>query len=152
MIDRIKYEMKQKSVRFWLTASLIWASLIFIGTSLPTFSGPHTRAILGQFDGFVRTCAHLCEFFILSFVLYGIGVSLKLHGWKNLAFVLSIVMALAFSDEIHQVFVAGRSYKLIDIGKDLLGASFALIVVRIPLLRRKLFNIRPKYRRIVYYA
>lgn len=56
------------------------------------------------------------------------------------AFLLTIVYA--FSDELHQVFVAGRSASMFDIFVDTCGALLAVIIVwkLKPLLPKKLNN------------
>jgi VanZ family protein len=94
----------------------------------------------------------MCEFFILAFVCYGVTVTFRIYGWKGVAVVLLIAAIAAFLDEYHQMFVPGRSYKLIDIVKDMVGAGSAILVAKIPAIRRRVFREKSNYRRVVYYV
>ncbi len=144
--------MNFKSTRFWLIAAIFWGVLIYLGTNSPVFAGPHTRAIFGSYDRYVRILGHLTEFIVLSVALYGIAHTLRLNGWQSILFVFSITLLIAFSDEFHQMFVAGRSYKLIDVAKDMTGAALGLLIVKLPAIRNRFFPGHPRYRRVIYYA
>lgn len=50
---------------------------------------------------------------------------------KRDVFVLLCIILFAFSDELHQSFVAGRTASLLDIGLDLLGILFGLCAFKI---------------------
>ncbi len=143
--------MSIKSTRRWIFVAFAWTVVIYVGTSSPLMAGTVTRAIFGNYDGMIRSLGHMCEFFILSFVLYGVAVSCRIYGWKSIALVLVIAVVVAYLDEYHQLFVPGRSYKAIDIAKDIFGACSAIVVAKIPQIRRKIFREKPRYRRVVYY-
>jgi hypothetical protein len=149
--EGVRYYMKNTTTRRWIITAIAWAVIIYIGTSSPMLAGTSTRAIFGNYDGMIRSLGHMCEFFILTFVLYGITVSFRMYGWKGVVLVLGIVAIGAFLDEYHQLFVPGRSYKVIDIVKDMIGACSAMVIVKIPQIRKMIFKERPRYRRVVYY-
>ncbi len=94
--------------------------------------------------GYVRQCAH---FFL--YACLGLCVSIFVftfpcgHGWAFWVIPLLICLMYACSDEIHQLFVAGRSGKLSDVGIDALG--FTLTTAAANLVR--LFASRRKKRR-----
>ena len=57
----------------------------------------------------------------------------------SLVLVLGLTELYALSDEIHQLFVPGRSFQLMDLGLDLLGGVIGLIIyARIRAKRRQL--------------
>ncbi|MGD0338482.1 MAG: VanZ family protein [Bacteroidota bacterium] len=144
--------MNIKSTRRWIFVAFAWVAVIYVGTSSPLMAGTVTRALFGNYDGMIRSLGHMCEFFILTFILYGIIATRRLYGWKGVALVLFIVAVVAFLDEYHQLFVPGRSYKNVDIVKDMIGACSAIVAAKIPQIRRKIFNEKPRYRRVAYYV
>lgn len=74
----------------------------------------------------IRTLAHFCEFTLLGFLTNNVIFS-KTHKTKT---VISIIAAwcYAWSDEIHQIFVEGRAFQLIDLAVDLAGISLGVLV------------------------
>jgi VanZ family protein len=143
--------MNSKTTRQWVITAIGWAAVIYVGTCSPLLAGTSTRAIFGNYDGMIRSLGHMCEFFILTFILYGTTVSFRIYGWKGVALVLLIAAIGAFLDEYHQQFVPGRSYKVIDIVKDMVGACSAIAMVKIPLIRKMIFKEKPRFRRVAYY-
>jgi len=143
--------MNIKTKRRWIIIAIAWAAAIYIGTSSPLMAGTVTRAIFGNYDGMIRSLGHMCEFFILTFVLYGTTVSFRIYGWKGVALVLLIAAIAAYLDEYHQLFVPGRSYKTTDMVKDMVGACSAIVMAKIPIIRKKIFKEKPRFRRVVYY-
>lgn len=84
------------------------------------------REIAGAIEHFVRKGAHMTEYAILAVLIY-----LWLGRWKFsrlraacIAAVLSILYAC--SDEIHQLFVAGRAGMVSDVLVDSAGAVLGL--------------------------
>lgn len=83
----------------------------------------------------IRSMAHFGEFVPLGLLLYLLSLSLfseKRSKWYLPLFSLlfSVVMAAIFAlfDEIHQIFVSGRSFQLIDIAADTSGAFCASVL------------------------
>lgn len=84
------------------------------------------REIAGTIEHFVRKGAHMTEYAVLAVLLY-----LWLGRWKlsrlraaGIAAVLAIMYAC--SDEIHQLFVAGRAGMVSDVLVDSAGAMLGL--------------------------
>ena len=72
----------------------------------------------------VRKLANFTEYFILGLLMY------NLFKEKNKAFNISLFNCILYAifDEIHQLFVAGRTCKLLDIGIDALGSFVGIII------------------------
>ena len=94
------------------------------------------QTFLYKVSVFVRSSAHVLEFAALSFFAYLLSLSLGADKNKKtrllaLPSVFAFGVLYALSDEIHQIFVPGRTFQWLDIGLDSLGAalgvSFALL-------------------------
>jgi len=75
----------------------------------------------------IRKSAHFIEFFILEVFILLMISSFKIIDFK--CFILSILFCLlyAISDEVHQLFVIGRSASIIDVLIDYTGSLFGSI-------------------------
>lgn len=110
--------LKMKKFKFWLPP-IIWASLIFLFSSLPTIQ---TSEIYWQ-DFILKKTAHIVEYGIFAALLYratkNSGVS------KSRAAIYSILIAALYgvTDEIHQSFTPGREPRLRDVLIDTAGAG-----------------------------
>ena len=76
----------------------------------------------------VRKAAHISAYFVLGILLfnllkeYGLGV-------KKMVFIsIAIAMLYACTDEVHQVFVSGRSGEVRDVLIDTAGAAVGVVV------------------------
>lgn len=86
------------------------------------------KEIADAIEGFVRKAAHMTEYGILSVLLYiwiGQWPMSFLRRWGT-AFGAATVYAA--TDEIHQLFVAGRSGRFTDVCIDGLGAGLGIFV------------------------
>lgn len=78
---------------------------------------------------YIRQYAH---FFL--YACLGVSVSISVftfpcgHGWAFWLLPVLICLLYACTDEIHQLFVPGRSGKLSDVGVDALGFCLAVLV------------------------
>lgn len=86
------------------------------------------REIANTIEYFVRKGAHMTEFAILSILLFvWLGLwEMALFRRSAAAFLTTAVYAA--SDEIHQLFVAGRSGRISDVLIDSSGALLGVIV------------------------
>jgi VanZ family protein len=110
--------------------AFIWMVVIFYFSSRPDL--PRNQFYL--LDFLMKKSAHVIEYFILT-ILLAKGLGLKKSPQ-------SVIYALiyAFSDEIHQLFVPGRTGMLRDVLVDSIGISLALIsIIMFPLWRKFLF-------------
>jgi len=77
----------------------------------------------------IRKCAHMSEYMIFT-----LSVVLALSVWKVknkwlyiIAFAISVIFAS--TDEFHQLFVPGRSGRVVDVLIDSIGATIGLLIV-----------------------
>lgn len=84
-------------------------------------------------DGTVRTIAHGCEYAALGFLMLNALRSFRQSFNPILSVLLSFFYAV--TDEIHQLFVPGRAFQLVDLAVDLtgiiLGTAAFIILVKI---------------------
>lgn len=77
----------------------------------------------------IRKLAHFTIYLILgALVLNALHYNNKKH---NINFIIALVLAVlyAISDEIHQVFISGRSGQVIDVLIDFSGATLGVYIV-----------------------
>ena len=72
----------------------------------------------------IRKLAHFMEYFILGILICN---SVYIYNKKNIYGII-ICSIYAFSDEIHQIFVPGRSFQIRDIIIDILGSMVGIII------------------------
>lgn len=72
----------------------------------------------------VRKTAHFLEYFILGLIIYLVFDERKVK-YKVLSAIIFAILC-ATMDEIHQLFVIGRTAKVFDIFIDTLGATIAI--------------------------
>lgn len=78
----------------------------------------------------VRKLAHFTEYFVLGLLIYNYN--------KNVLKALIICIIYAIGDEIHQLFILGRSFQIKDIIIDTLGSITGILLV----YRCKMLNKR----------
>jgi VanZ family protein len=110
--------------------SLVITALIICVSSIPDHS-------LGDNDSFSRQIifnyVHIPAYAIFTYLWLKSFRRNENTYWhlRRDVFVLLCIILFAFSDELHQSFVAGRTASLIDIGLDLLGILFGVCAFRI---------------------
>lgn len=81
-------------------------------------------------DHGIRKTAHACEYGILAvFVALAVVASIDKSLWKRMLVSWGITTAYAITDEIHQLFVPGRSGQLTDVVIDSIGAFVFLLLI-----------------------
>lgn len=79
-------------------------------------------------QGVIRKLAHMAEYAILAFTwLFALWVN-GLKGKKQLLVTLLICFVYACTDEIHQLYVPGRSGKFTDVCIDMIGVGSVLFL------------------------
>ncbi|MBN1162913.1 VanZ family protein [Patescibacteria group bacterium] len=105
-----------KSCKRWIPA-LIVMCVIFLFSSMP---GDTVDAVgLGKESYHIN--GHFLLFFLLMFSFY--------KAVKNTGISMLYTFAYAVFDEIHQIFVPGRSVQIFDIIVDLSGGLFAGLIL-----------------------
>jgi VanZ family protein len=129
-----------------------WAALIFFA-STSWFSGPHTEQVIRPFlvwlfpgasahrideiHAAIRKLAHFTEYAIFGWL---IARALRdARGWQLHHALMAVVLAgtYAVSDELHQVFVPGRTAAVGDVLIDTLGAATAQVLIAFRSFRRR---------------
>ncbi len=73
----------------------------------------------------LRKSAHIFEYFVLTILFYG-----TFEDQKHRIFITILATFFyACTDEIHQLFVEGRSGAIIDVGVDMIGCIIAMIII-----------------------
>ncbi len=85
-----------------------------------------TSSVESQMDlhSLARKLIHLFAYAILSMLIY-----FAYQGRRKILFTLTICLLFAISDEIHQLFIPGRSGEVRDVLIDFSGAAFGLVIV-----------------------
>jgi VanZ family protein len=84
----------------------------------------------------VRKSAHFFEYLILGILFFkSLFTGLKLERELFVAFLCGL--AYSITDEIHQVFVPGRTSKLTDVCIDTTGVVIGLLLITLGVLRKK---------------
>ena len=74
----------------------------------------------------IRKCAHLFEYFVLGVLIINCIKDYKINKIVFIAIILC--MLYACTDELHQLFIPGRSGNVIDITIDTLGSIIGIIL------------------------
>lgn len=154
--------MKIYNMISWL-AVIVWMSVIFYlshqvaSDSSQLSSGitefvvnsinqivPKLNLELEQMSFFVRKAAHFTAYFILGVLLFHAFGRMGIVSMRGGAFSFVIAVLYAISDEVHQLFIPGRSGEVRDVLIDSSGALMGIIVYLVILLiikRKKLKEI-----------
>jgi len=124
-------------IRSWLPL-ILWAAIIFYFSSnpdpyrylpaawrsavpLPTLTNSSAAELLGQL-------MHLLEYAVLAFLLVRALHRTLATSQKTNSLTIIIAMIFAFSDEVHQLYVPGRAFQVIDLFIDFLGILFGVFL------------------------
>lgn len=133
---------------FFLCCTLCWMLLIFMlsaqeaslssATShslalsflslLPFSHVLDYEAILPVANYILRTCAHFSEYFVLAVLFTFQALFYVINRKKRCLFSALFCLLYSISDEIHQIFVPGRSFQLFDIMIDFFGSVSGLLL------------------------
>lgn len=118
---------------------IFWMILIFVMSSYNgVVSGNQSGFIVNFVAGIfnirnldilsfiIRKMAHLSEYLILGILTYNV---IRYYDKKILLAIL-ICVIYAISDEVHQIFVPGREFKLLDICIDSFGTIIGIYLCR----------------------
>ena len=75
----------------------------------------------------IRKLAHFTEYFILGLLVYNM-----IYSYNKKAYISIVICILyAISDEIHQIFVEGRSAEVLDVIIDTAGSSLGILICKL---------------------
>ena len=75
----------------------------------------------------LRKSGHFLEFFTLEFLILLLISSFRKVEFKYYIISLLFCLMYAFSDEVHQLFVVGRSASIMDVALDFSGSTLSCI-------------------------
>ncbi|SES82271.1 VanZ family protein [Anaerobranca gottschalkii] len=79
---------------------------------------------------FIRKQGHFFIYFILGILTSNALTLSRVKGQKNIWLSLSVCVIYAITDEVHQVFVPGRSGEVRDVLIDSIGAFAGIVIYR----------------------
>lgn len=85
----------------------------------------------------VRKTAHFSIYAVLTLIFTLLLSQYKIYGKRQFLFALLLCFLYACSDEIHQLFVPGRSGEIKDVLLDTLGGAFGSGIIKILSIRRE---------------
>lgn len=121
--------------------SVVWMGIIFYLSHQPANKSAETSLELVNivlniipvtpdyeiiFHTMIRKSAHFIAYAILGILVY-----FAYRGRYAVLFTLSICLLFAISDEIHQLFIPGRSGEVRDVLIDLSGAVFGVLIFKL---------------------
>ena len=123
-----------------LLSVLIWMIFIFIMSSFNASESSAQSNIIVNFISnifninnielislIIRKLAHFTEYFILGILTYNLIKNYR----KKYYIAIIICIIYAISDEIHQIFIPGRSCQITDILIDSIGAITAIYICKL---------------------
>jgi VanZ family protein len=106
-----------------------WYTVIFVLSALPAASSRNTKEMLGGMDilnMLFRMAAHAFVFAVLAAFIY-LALNKKFIPHRGRIVLTHIINAgFAFSDELHQLYVPGRFFRVQDIVTDVAGGVLAV--------------------------
>ena len=89
----------------------------------------NNKCISTNWNRIIRKIAHFTLYFILGITVY---LLLKEYTDKRvILFTILICFLYAISDEVHQLFVPGRSFQVFDIVIDTLGSTMSILFMKL---------------------
>lgn len=123
-----------------LLSVLIWMIFIFIMSSFDASESSAQSNIIVNFISnifninnieflslIIRKLAHFTEYFILGILTYNLIKNYR----KKYYIAIIICIIYAISDEIHQIFIPGRSCQITDILIDSIGVITAIYICKL---------------------
>lgn len=139
-----------KKINSWIPV-LIWMGVIFYLSHQPASESSELSASLAAtilymieviipvdpdyFHHFVRKSAHFFAYFILGILVVN---AFRVYNFKYAAYSLFICVLYAISDEVHQLFIPGRSGELRDV---LIDGTGAFVGIGVYFLIKKVLNL-----------
>ena len=87
----------------------------------------------------IRKGAHMFIYFVLGLVTMGTMYTYKIRLKPKILITLSVVFIYAITDEIHQIYVPGRSGSFVDVMIDTVGGFIGMMLM-IGIMSRKRKN------------
>ena len=121
-----------------LVMIIFWLLVIFILSS-DSNSSYHSKYLLKQMidmpsyeilNFIIRKIAHILEFFVLGMLLFSLFKNFEIKRIHFLILPCLFTLNLAFFDEIHQLFIPGRTGTMKDVLYDFLGILLSFFYIQ----------------------
>ena len=83
----------------------------------------------------IRKCAHLFEYIVLGILVINCLKDYKIKKYIFLSIIFCIIYAC--TDELHQLFIPGRSGNIIDVAIDTLGSIIGIVLYKFIYIKLK---------------
>ena len=123
----------------YISLSIVWMAVIFLLSSEPsgTSSGRsqvivdaiqslHVGASEDLLTFLTRKAAHITAYFILGLLVYGAVRTFSVTARRAVLIAVACVLTYAVSDEIHQLFISGRSGEVRDVLIDTTAGTVSI--------------------------
>ena len=111
-----------RRIDLWLPPIALMGLIFFLSAQPDLSSG------LGTLDVILRKIAHMTEYALLCFLWWRALRTVASPG-RAIALALSVTIASAVTDEVHQTFVEGRHGSPVDVAIDSVGAGAAALAI-----------------------
>lgn len=141
--------MNNKRLIILIVLTIIWMIVIFTFSSKsPTESNSTSKGLIKSFvhivervtnkdlneikiankmNFIIRKCAHFSLYAILGIFVYRLFLIIKIKDIKLFSIIFCLIYAL--SDELHQLYIPGRSGMIRDVLIDTLGSITAILIL-----------------------
>ena len=138
--------MSVRKILSW-TAVILWMALIFYLSHQPAADSnelstgiteviiqtiekvaPNMELDIRSLNHIVRKNAHFFAYLVLGVLVINALRVNGVKGYRSIALALGICILYAISDEVHQLFIPGRSCEVRDVIIDAAGASVGIVV------------------------
>ena len=92
-------------------------------------SKDNLNSIVNDLNKSLRKCMHSFVFFILVILFINAFNNSNIRSYKCYLFSIVLSFIYACFDEFHQLYVTGRTGQLMDIGIDMIGVLFGVLVI-----------------------
>ncbi len=83
-----------------------------------------------SFSKVIRKTAHFLEYLVLGLLILNVIKDYRIIGYKELMITLALCCLYASSDELHQIYVPGRSGEVKDVILDTFGSLTGIIIYK----------------------
>lgn len=119
-----------------------WMGVIFYLSHQPATSLEKMLPFFNRFFPWMESFnwGHFLAYFILALCML-LALGTRFNHWKGKVVVVIICTLYGMTDEVHQLFVEGRHFDLVDIRNDAIGAMLAMLFVSVPFVNRLFIKI-----------
>lgn len=128
----VSYKFSGNIANFIMNVIYDFSDLLCIKISLPGIvQTSNMTGTFYDFNHFIRSLGHILIFFILGTFITNALIYSGVKGIKVFFMSLLFCILYAISDELHQLYVPGRSYQVSDIILDTIGAVFGVSFIMV---------------------